>query len=141
MHLTEDSQQPQPPLFARILKPDDRIVEFLFGSDEIDARLRATARSVIPRCGFDALLLDAGSRGAFRNAWPSKADAEAVPDRDTSVPVVILQGSPGAGKASIAEAICHEGVNELLIVDVSAVQPDASRVGSPAPRNGLKWRA
>jgi AAA+ superfamily predicted ATPase len=136
MHLAEDTQQLQPPLFGRIVKPDDRIVEFLFGSDEIDARLRGTARSVVPRCGFDALLLDEGSRGAFRNAWQLKADAEAMPDPDTSVPVLVLQGSPGAGKASIAEAICHERRHELLIVDVSAVPPDAESVASSA---AAKW--
>jgi hypothetical protein len=58
VHLLEDPQQPQSPLLARILKPDDRIVEFLFDIDEIDTRLRDAVTVVTPRFSLDDLLLE-----------------------------------------------------------------------------------
>ncbi len=69
VHLLEDPQQPQSPLLARILKPDDRIVEFLFGLDALDTRLPDAVTAVTPRHGLDDLLLEDDARNAFRNAW------------------------------------------------------------------------
>ena len=70
VHLLEDPQQPLSPLLARIIKPDDRIVDFLFGIDAFDSRLGDAVTAVQPTCGLDDLLLDDPARQALRNAWP-----------------------------------------------------------------------
>jgi ATPase family associated with various cellular activities (AAA) len=131
VHLLEDPQQPQSPLLARILKPDDSVVEFLFGIDELDARLREAVRVVTPRCGLDDLLLEQAARGAFRNAWPVSDTSVPAPDGGGS-PVLVLQGPAGAGRSSVAEALCHERRCALLIFDASAVPPEIESLPASA---------
>jgi hypothetical protein len=131
VHLLEDPQQPQPPLLARILKPDDRIVGFLFEIDELDTRLRDAVTVVTPKCSLDDLLLEDDARTPFRNAW--LAPVQALDNVPSSV--MVLEGRAGAGKRSIAEALCHERQRELLVVDVSAIsfEPEPAP-GSPSTR-------
>jgi AAA+ superfamily predicted ATPase len=129
VHLVEDPQQPRSSLLAHIMKPDDRIVEFLFGIDEMDVRLRSTVKALPARRRLDELLLEDQARTAFRNA-SLQADSQPMPDGDKLAPVLVLEGPPGAGKSSVAEAMCRERRRDLLIVDVSAVQSDADTVTS-----------
>jgi SpoVK/Ycf46/Vps4 family AAA+-type ATPase len=135
VHLLEDPQQPQSPLLARILKPDDRIVGFLFGIDEVDTRLRDAVRAVTPRFSLDDLLLENDARTAFRNAWPAQSYASALAIDNSPSPVMVLEGRAGAGKSSIAEALCRERQCELLIVDASTISSEAEPApGSPSTR-------
>ena len=115
----DDPSQPQAPLLARGLKVDERIVRFLLGSDEIDERLRACTRWLAPRHGLDALLLDPQTRLALRRAWPAPTAA------DTAPPVLLLAGPPGAGRRSVAQALCHERQWPMLLVDLQALPADA----------------
>ena len=135
VHLLEDPQQPQSPLLARVLKPDDRIVGFLFDIDELDTRLRDIARVVVPRRGLGDLLLPDDARRAFRNAWAERTDASVAALDNAPPPVLLLQGPTGAGKSAIAEALCRERRCELLIVDVSTIpfEPETAP-GSPTTR-------
>lgn len=129
VHLLEDPSQPQSPLLARILKPDDRIVQFLLGSDEIDARLRDAARPVEPRRTLDDLLLDDDARHAFRHAWPK--------DIGAPLPPLLLQGPAGAGKCSVAEALCRERNQPLLVIDIGAFSADGDGAIAPARWAGI----
>ena len=135
VHLLEDPQQPQSPLLARILKPDDRIVGFLFGIDEVDTRLRDAVRAVTPRFSLDDLLLEDDARTAFRNAWPAQSYASVQALDNLPSPVMVLEGRAGAGKSSIAGALCRERQCELLIVDASTISSEAEPApGSPSTR-------
>ena len=136
VHLVEDPQQPQSPLLARIVKADDRIVEFLFGLDELDTRLRDGVKAVTPTRSLDDLSLEDDARNSFRNAWPVEADIPVSPLDDTPLPVLILQGPAGAGKRSVAEAMCHERRCDLLILDVSVF---ASESESPPGSAATRW--
>jgi AAA+ superfamily predicted ATPase len=121
LHLLEDPQQPQSPLLARVLKPDERIVEFLLGIDQLDARLRDAVKAVAPGRGLDSLLLSDDARRGFRNTWQPKASASTEVWDHTPFPALILTGPPGAGRRSVAEAMCHEQQCDLLIVELSAI--------------------
>ena len=129
VHLLEDPAQPNSPLLARVLKPDERIVEFLLGSDAIDARLRDAVQIVAPTQGLEALMLDDDTRRAFRQAWP-QADAAALPP-------LLLHGPAGAGKRSIAQALCHERSLPLLVVDVAAFVPEAESAAAAGRWAGI----
>jgi len=130
VHLIEDPQQPQSPLLARVLKPDDRIVEFLLDIDDLDPRLRDIATVVTPPRGLDDLLLADDARTAFRNAWPEPPDFSS-----TAPPVLLFEGPAGAGKSTIAEALCGEQRCQLLVVDASTIpfEPESTG-GTPAAR-------
>jgi ATP-dependent 26S proteasome regulatory subunit len=135
VHLLEDPQQPLSPLLARVVKPDGRIVEFLFESDEIDTRLRDIVRVVAPRRGLDDLLLADETRTAFRNAWPQQPVCVVRAADSAPPPVLLLQGPAGAGKSAIAGALCHERRCDLLIVDVSTIPFESeAAAGPPAAR-------
>jgi SpoVK/Ycf46/Vps4 family AAA+-type ATPase len=121
VHLLEDPQQPQSPLLARVLKPDDRIVEFLFGIDELEPRLRGAVTVITPTRSLDDLLLENDARSAFRNAWLEQSLAR----DDVPSPVIVLEGRDGSGKKSMAEALCRERRCELLIADASALAPES----------------
>jgi AAA+ superfamily predicted ATPase len=114
------------------LKPNDRIVGFLFGIDEVDTRLRDAVKAVTPRFSLDDLLLEDDARTAFRNAWPAHPmqALDNVPS-----PVMVLEGRAGAGKRTMAAALSRERQRELLIVDVSTIPSESeSAPGSPSPR-------
>jgi ATP-dependent 26S proteasome regulatory subunit len=135
VHLLDDPQQPHSPLLARILKPDDRIVEFLFDNDAPDARLRDIATAVTPKRSLDDLLLGDDSRAAFRNASALQSYAAAQAIDDVPSPVIVLQGRAGAGKRSISEALCGERQCKLLIVDISSILAESETApGSTATR-------
>lgn len=132
IHLLEDPQYLHAPLPARILKPDERIVEFLLGGDDLDARIRDTVRIITPGHGLDDLLLDDAIRNDLRNIWAVATSAPA----DKPWPVVVLQAPPGAGKRHAAEALCREGNRRLLIAEVATDSPDAE----PGPASpSARW--
>ncbi len=117
VHVLDDPSAPHQPLLARGLKPDDRIVQYLFGADEIDARLRAFVSLATSTRTLDELLVDARAREALRRAWPAHAEA--------AQPVMLLVGRAGSGKRSVAEALCSERARPLLIVDLAGWPADA----------------
>jgi len=100
VHLPDDPSQPHPPLLARAVKPDDRIVQFLLDADALDERLAGVAEVVAPSRGLDGLRLRDDARERFRHAWASDDAAPAA--------VLLLQGPAGSGRRSVAKALCAE---------------------------------
>jgi AAA+ superfamily predicted ATPase len=129
VHIVEDPQQPLSSLPARVLKVDDRIAEFLFGIDDVDARIRDCVTAVAAPRGLVDLLLEHDVRERFRNLASIGQDGESG-----ASPVVILQGGAGTGKRSVAEALCRERNRALLIVDVAAIGFDVDSAGTTVPR-------
>jgi MoxR-like ATPase len=106
LRLTEDPGHRDPPLLSRYLKPEDRVVDFLLGSDELDPRLAPFARATGPRARLDALLLPEALRARLRGLACGAAEG-----------VFYLQGPYGVGKRSVAEAVCAEAGRGLVVVD------------------------
>jgi hypothetical protein len=57
IHLFDDPSHHNPPLLGKYLKMDDRIVNYVLDSDEIDTRLLPYARHAVPQTGLEDLLL------------------------------------------------------------------------------------
>jgi hypothetical protein len=125
LHVLEDAQQPHSPLLAHILKVDERVAEFLFGSDELGAELRDLVTVVSPDSGLDALPLDRLDRESFSNA-------SGLLDQPP-YPVLSLYGPAASGKASLAEALCHARGRDLLVLDVAALAADADKPAASRP--------
>ncbi len=125
--LIEDPSQRQAPLLARYVKVDDRVVEFLVGSDAVDARLVPHAAHVVPERGFDQLIVASDLRNRVRLL---------LRRRDRLV--LYFQGPYGVGKQAMAEALCRELGCSLVVVDGAQL---AHAAGQDLPTTiGLAFR-
>ncbi|MBS1912604.1 MAG: ATP-binding protein [Bacteroidetes bacterium] len=124
--LHEDPAERPAPLLGHSLKLEDRIAEFLAGSDSLEARFIVkgdAVRWIIPEHGLDRLLLRPEVRSvAGRLAADREADH-----------ICVLEGSAGTGKKSIAGAIANAQVMPLLIMHVSSLLR-----GETSPRATLR---
>ena len=109
VELFEDPSRPHPPLLARYLRADERIVAYLFGGDELDARLLPYARLIEPAARLGELVLAAGIKDRLASL------AGAGPGRRR---VIYLQGGYGVGRAAAAVALCREWRLKLLAVEL-----------------------
>jgi AAA+ superfamily predicted ATPase len=99
------------PLLARPLRMDERIVEYLLGSDLPDARISAFADLVRPTDTDlnGSIGLDQGLVRLLRSP------------RDAPGPVIYLHGAPGTGKVATARAACAAAGRALLLLKVPAL--------------------
>ncbi len=110
LHLFDDPSHQNPPLLGRYLKVDDRIVNYMLDSDEIDIRLLSYVQHTIPQARFDDLLLPSDVK---RHLMSLARDKRA---RDDGL-IFYFQGPYGVGKQITAEAICRDLGIGLLAVD------------------------
>ena len=103
----DDPSRPQPPLLARYLRADARVVSYVFGDDGIDGRLAPFARRVEPAARLEELVQEP----ALKERLLALAGQEG--NR-----VLYLQGPYGVGKETTAEALCRELGVPLLTVDL-----------------------
>ena len=108
IQLFEDGQR-QPPLLARFVKLDDRVVAELrdSGAPALDAELMPFAAFEHPQRALGSLLLADDLAARLRQAfWP-----------DDGL-VLALQGGYGSGRKAIAESLCSEYGLPMLAVDL-----------------------
>ncbi|MCL4297995.1 MAG: ATP-binding protein [Anaerolineae bacterium] len=112
----DDPSDQQPPLLGKYLKLDERIVNYLLDSDELDARLLPYVRHTMPQIHLDALLLptDVKERLALLSREIEPV-ADCLIHRAASL-VFYFQGPYGVGKRTTAEALCRELGTGLLLV-------------------------
>jgi len=111
--LHEDPSDRPSPLLSRTLKLDDRITEFLLGSDLLDPRLltpRPLAEQIIDKQNFSNLLLPDSVHAALQHLITL--------DTTRSSWLCLLHGSAGVGKQTCAHAIARAKKRPLLVVDL-----------------------
>jgi len=97
------------PLLEKSVKVDQRIVDYLLGSDDIDGRLLPFTGLVQPRVGLSEVLLGDDVRARLENLVLAAIHGQGA--------TVFLHGRYGAGKRMTVEAVCHETGKPLLIVN------------------------
>jgi len=111
-----DPAQPHPPLLAQYIRPDPRIVEWLFGQDERDPCAHMDAR-LSDACEVSLPGVDAG-----RLHLPPDVQAElahlTLHPHDCA-PLVLMMGDANTSKLSTARAICAAWQKPLLMVHLS----------------------
>lgn len=115
LELQEDPQEHVSLLLGRYLKLDDRVVDFLLGSDRLDRRLYANLRiasCLTPQKRLEDLIISDDLAKRLRSL--SRIDSR----RPT---ICVFQGPLGTGKKLAAEAICRELGRSLIVADVSAM--------------------
>lgn len=114
--LYEDPSERPAPLLSRFLKADDRIVEFLLGSDHIDQRLSTDlriARWITPQTTMHELIIPEDVKDLLEKVISLVANR--------TVSICLLHGPASCGKKSVAEAICKRIGRPLLILDLPAL--------------------
>ncbi len=110
IEMFDDASRPQPPLLARYLRADARIVSYLFDGDELDARLMPFAHCVEPVARFADLVQEPELKARLQAL-------AAVPEVEGGA-VLYLQGPYGVGKEMTGEALCGELGLRLLVVEM-----------------------
>jgi SpoVK/Ycf46/Vps4 family AAA+-type ATPase len=105
LEFVEDPSQVKQPLLARQLRIDDRIASYLLGSDGVDARIRPYSQTLNAERTIDELPLDVEMRNQLRGFTQDRTEDQLI--------VVYLQGPYGAGKRTVAHALCGEPLNGM----------------------------
>jgi SpoVK/Ycf46/Vps4 family AAA+-type ATPase len=123
-----DDASGQPSLLARPLRVEERVVEYMLGSDRMDARVAQFGQ-----------IFESDTDGA---AWalPSELQDGLVTFLRTAAsqpaprvgPLIYIQGAAGAGKRAIARAACAAAGRRLLLIDLPALMA-ASTERTQAP--------
>jgi len=123
VELFDDPSRPQPPLLARSLRADARMVGYLFGGgdlgglDGLDARLAPFAHCVEPASRLDDLVQEPELKVRLR-ALAALPQLPQLPQIDEGSSVLYIQGPYGVGKETTAEALCRELGLRLVAVDL-----------------------
>ncbi|HMQ32797.1 MAG TPA: ATP-binding protein [Chloroflexaceae bacterium] len=122
LRLLDDPQDHQPPLHARELKVEERVVAYLLGSDALDRQVGQYARLVAPARRLGELVLPCELRAALERLVRSGPEAGVV---------YHLTGAYGAGRATLAGALCAElGGAALLTTDAGRLPSDEESFGA-----------
>ena len=110
IHLVDDPQEREPPLLARVVAVDERIVDWALGNAQVDTRLATVARlEVQPRAGARVA---PARRGRVARALRQLQDRGGA---------LYLRGPDGAGRTTAARAACADLGCALLHVDLALV--------------------
>ena len=108
---------PAVPRLARALKADDRVVDWLHGSTELEPRLQLAARRIAPEAAIDELELARPLRERLARLVAEISEAPGAGD----APVLYLHGPAGVGKRTAAEALARVLARDLLALDAAAL--------------------
>ena len=116
----DDPSQPHSTLLAQCLRLDSRVVQYLLGSEHIDARLAGLASCHQPYMTLESLILPEQEAARLQHL---------ALQATRSATVFYLHGLYGAGKRATAEAIAGVAGRRLLVIDglrVAAAEPAAA---------------
>jgi len=97
-------------LLEKVIVIEERIVNYLLGSDEVDNRLSSIVRLSKPTSTLSELLLPSETKERLYNLINGKIQNNGG--------IFYLEGPYGSGKQATAEAVCGELGVPLLLVDV-----------------------
>jgi ATPase family associated with various cellular activities (AAA) len=123
--LQEDPANPRTSLLNRSVKLDDRIVNYLLGSDEIDSRLSRLVSAVDVTDTAENLLAPAGLLERLQLLVENQR-------REGSGLNLYFQGPYGIGKRSTAASLCDRAGLQLLFVNTEQVASSDSDFAATA---------
>lgn len=109
-HLHDDTPRKQATLLAQSLKINDRICEYLLGSNEIDASLHSFAHIVVPQKAMEEMVLPDEKKVGLTRLMDLYQEGK----QDLTW---YFYGAEGTGKQSTAEALCKRPGLRFLVAD------------------------
>lgn len=109
IYLRDDEPEGQIPLLSRSIKIDERIINYLLGSDEIDQRIRTYSRMKNELRSFNDLIIPESEKKAFVELLIHRSNI--------GNPIFYFHGAYGTGKKLTAGIICKELGMPLLVMD------------------------
>jgi len=106
--IIEEDNNHSIPLLGKLVRIDERILNYLLEVEEIDKNIRTFSNLIVPSLNFDQVILDEEIKSKLKHFTRYTT-------QDT--PVCFFQGRPGTGRKTTAEAICHEIGQRLLTID------------------------
>ena len=106
LYLFDDPAQPQPSLLSKYLKLDERVVSYLFGSDECDARLLPYVERVEPAPPLAHVLLPADVKDRLARMVRRYFTGKGL--------IFYFDGPYGVGKQTTAEEIGRASCRERV---------------------------
>jgi AAA+ superfamily predicted ATPase len=98
------------PLPGKSLQADERITNYLLGTDQIDARLLPFARLLQPTVKLEDVILPDDTRHRLTKL-ATQFQEEGV--------IYYFRGGYGVGKQTTAEAICHQLETPMVCIDLN----------------------
>jgi hypothetical protein len=122
--LTLSSEVPErnPRLLACLLSVDERITQYLLGSDQIDARLNSLVQRAVSTVSWQNLILPDGIKDRLENLirrFLKTRTYGAQSSAQSKGLVLYFQGPAGTGKQETAAALCRELKIPLLVVNTA----------------------
>jgi len=120
--VSEEIPERTPPLLAYHLNVDDRIVQYLLGSDQIEARLLSFVHQPDFPVTWQDLILVEGIKERLeklaREYLGASIDTSKPHDRPEDL-IFYFQGPAGFGKQTTAGALCRKLGIPLLVIDTA----------------------
>lgn len=118
LQMTDGSPGEPVPLLSRSLKMDDRIVNFLLGSKDLDARVKSVARLIYPKVEWDHVMVPEEVKDRMRGFIRLLLNKNGLEAQNV---LFYLFGPYGSGKHSLIEAVCRDLEIPLIIVDIMKI--------------------
>ena len=112
VRLQEEAGRPGQPLLNRVVMMDERIRDYLLGSDIMAREIDDCASCYAPQVKLDDLLVKDEFKARLLSLMRNT-------DFKQECVIFYLQGGYGAGKQAVAECLCAPAGLKLLAVDVS----------------------
>lgn len=112
--LIEINEQNGASSLSRPVNISERITHFLLGQEDLPAALSTIVSIMTPDKSLSALILPAALRDRLDNLLTQHR-------AELAQAVIYLQGGTGAGKRTLAQALCHALKITLLVVDLPAL--------------------
>jgi SpoVK/Ycf46/Vps4 family AAA+-type ATPase len=114
VQFTDDPVDHPIPLISRCLKLDDRIVDVLIGSNDVDARLHQVSQLIMVSNELDPTILSHVHKDRLETYI-----REHFSQPEAAQPLVFsLYGRYGSGRQALAKWVCHQLSIPLLVTDV-----------------------
>ena len=112
VHLQEEAGRPGQPLLNRVVMTDERIRDYLLGSDIMAREIDDCAGCYAPQVKLDDLLVKDEFKARLLSLMRNT-------DFKQECVILYLQGGYGTGKQAVAECLCASAGLKLLAVDLS----------------------
>lgn len=130
LQMIDCSQDGPSTLLSRTLKLDDRIVNFLLGSGQVDARLAGAAQVISPEPDRNPFLESADACRRIGHLVRSHLEGK----RSAAHPLLFYFSGPSrSGRRAVAESVCAQMGAPLVVGDVEHM------LAGPLPFEEMVW--